>query len=118
MLTFEHSSGAESFGFLNPVEWFVPVRSSAFAVAPSPSSCHSLVVTDLGDSFPLRERPARLVQPEESSAARVLAGSGAASVPLHGPEFAIVVAGVAALFIWPRKAKRLLRKIVEGPKLF
>lgn len=118
MLTFEHSSGAESFGFLNSAEWFVAIAPAVPGITSSPSSCRSLVVAELGEAFPLREMSARLVQPEASSAVRAPTGSSAASVQLPSPELALVAAGVAAIVIWPRKVKRLLRKIVDGPKLF
>ncbi len=117
MLTFEHSSGAESLRFLNPAEWFVSVGSLPLAVSSSSPSCRSLVEVALSESFPRHDLLSRVIQPEASSAAVVPAGVAPAK-PMPSPELAIVVAGVAAIFIWPRKAKRLLRSIVDGPKLF
>ncbi len=119
MLTFEHSSGAESFGFLNLAEWLVTISPPSAAVISSPSSCRGLVVAELSDGFPRHEVPARAAQPEASSSTVAPVGAGASPAqPLPSPELAIVVAGVVAVFIWPRKAKRLLRGIVDGPKLF
>ena len=119
MLTFEHSSGSESFGSLNPAEWFASVGSLPLAVSSSPPSCRSLVEAALNDCFPRHEFPALVIQPEASSAVVVPTGAGAAPPkPVPGPEFAIVVAGVVAVIIWPRKLKRLLRGIVDVPKLF
>ena len=118
MLTFEHSSGAESFGVLNSAEWFVSVAPVSLAVSSSPPSCRSLVVAELGESFSRHEIPLRTAQSEVNGSVGAPVGSGEASGQLPNPELAIVVAGVAAMFIWPRKAKRLLRGIVDGPKLF
>ena len=117
MLTFEHSSSSESFGSLNPAQWFVSVGSLPLAVSSSSPSCRSLVEVVLSESFPRHEFLARVIQPEASSAAVVPAGAAPAK-PMPSPELIIVVAGVAAIFIGPRKMKRLLRGIVDGPKLF